>query len=93
MVDTDGVCANGLHEGRVETALLRVDKRVIWDQLVRNPCFQSKTPIFQFHPVESCKRTLDEELIALAGKELGALDLDCGNGRSGSTQAGQQCQR
>jgi hypothetical protein len=32
-------------------------------------------------------RTLDEELIALAGEELGALDLNGRNSRSNSAQA------
>lgn len=69
MVNTDRVGADGLHEGRVETTLCRVDEGIVGYQLVGD--------------------TLDEELIALAGEELGALDLNGRNSRRDRTQASQ----
>ena len=38
MVDTDRVGADGLHEGRVETTLCRVDEGIVGYQLVGDTC-------------------------------------------------------
>jgi len=36
MVHTDDIGAQGLHESSVQRALLRIDERIIWCELVRN---------------------------------------------------------
>jgi hypothetical protein len=86
MVNTDRVGADGLHEGRVETTLCRVDEGIVGYQLVGDTCRLWSVAVLVSR---AGVRTLDEELIALAGEELGALDLNGRNSRRDRTQASQ----
>ena len=73
MVNTDRVGADGLHEGRVETTLCRVDEGIVGYQLVGDTCRLWSVAVLVSR---AGVRTLDEELVAILGEKLGALDGD-----------------
>lgn len=77
MVDSDGVGSESLHERGIPLALFALRQRVIWGELVCNAYANCK---YNLSNGAIPEHTLDEPLIAIAGKELGAFCGDCGKG-------------
>jgi hypothetical protein len=88
VVNADGVGAQGLHQVGIEGALGVVDERIIWQELVGNT-LRRKSVDMVAGTGSMIQHTLEKELVAITGEELGAFG---GNSGNGVRDAGQKAQ-
>jgi hypothetical protein len=74
VINSDGIDAQLLHEIRIALALLSIDERIVFDQLISDTCRARVLDYQGSKYAEEQTLTFDEPLVAIAREEFGAND-------------------